>query len=285
MTPQQRAQEIIREFVEFTDKYSSQIPLAIPKGTLKTIDFYRDAYFRYLKDSEFKSNICYMLQLIEYELWLYKLFKPQYSLESALFFQQFVTQGVVIEAIVFALQVDALIVSDPSDRSKGGTKDEHQSLLQMIRRRTFAQHVNQLRDTQILPEVLCDALDKFRGDIRNLVHLQNWEGRLYRQISQKDFDVKLQEFDTLLKNINTGLKNPPTLAALLTYYQLDGRRLSGKVKYCNRKSGRGQIECKSPHDYIPFFASSEFLPVKGEAVTFELALAEQGVKAVKLARA
>ncbi|HMY10375.1 MAG TPA: hypothetical protein PKC74_02045, partial [Turneriella sp.] len=57
--PHQRAQELIREFVEFNERYAAQIPLAIPKGTLKTIDHYRDTYFRYLKDSEYKSNICY----------------------------------------------------------------------------------------------------------------------------------------------------------------------------------------------------------------------------------
>ena len=118
-TPQARAQSLIKEFVEFTEKFSAQIPLAIPKGTLKTIDYYRDTYFKYLKDSEFKSNICYMLQLIEYQLWQYKLFKPQYSLESALFFQLLVTQGIIIEAVVFALIADPLVVTDASDRSKG----------------------------------------------------------------------------------------------------------------------------------------------------------------------
>ncbi|MBS0618444.1 MAG: hypothetical protein JSR44_09660 [Spirochaetes bacterium] len=284
-TPQQRAQNLIREFVEYNEKYAAQIPLAIPKGTLKTIDYYRDTYFRYLKDSEFKSNICYMLQLIEYELWQYKLFKPQFSLENALFFQLFVTQGIVIEAVIFALIANPLVVSDTADRSKGATDAEHANLLNMIRRRTFAAHIQQLRTTNIIAPELCDAIDRFRSEIRNLVHLQNWEGRLYRQISQPDYAKHLGNFDTILKSLNDAVTTPHDLAGLLAYYALDGRELSGTVKFYNRNSGRGQIECKAPHDYIPFFRedfTEELSPRKGERLSFELAVTEQGVRALRI---
>jgi hypothetical protein len=281
--PHQRAQELIREFVEFNEKYSAQIPLAIPKGTLKTIDYYRDTYFRYLKDSEYKSNICYMLQLIEYELWQYRLFKPQYSLESALFFQLLVTQGIIIEAVVFALIADPLVLPDSSDRSKGGSDPQHENLLRMIRRRTFANHIQQLRAMQILGDSLCDRLDQFRNEIRNLVHLQNWEGRLYRQITQAEYSKHLQEFDDLLRELNATISTTPDLPHLLEYYQLDGRRLRGTVKFFNRNSLRGQIEAKGPHEYIPFFRLRSDPPLtKGDLVTFVLETAEQGVRAINV---
>ncbi len=282
-TPQYRAQHLIREFVEFSEKFGAQIPLAIPKGTLKTIDYYRDTYFKYLKDSEFKSNICYMLQLIEYQLWQYKLFKPQYSLESALFFQLLITQGIIIEAVVFALIADPLVVSDASDRSKGSTHAGHQNLLNLIRKRTFAMHAQQLRGMQIVDAALADELDAFRNEIRNLVHLQNWDGRLYRQIPQADYAKHLQDFDQLLKKLNAAISSAHTLEALLAYYQLDGRSIRGTVKFFNRNSGRGQIEAKGPHDYIPFFRENipaEWQPRKGDGLSFTLAVTELGVRAV-----
>lgn len=281
-TPHQRAQQLIREFVEFSDKFGAQIPLAIPKGTLKTIDYYRDNYFKYLKDSEFKSNICYMMQLIEYELWQYKLFKPQYSLENALFFQLLITQGIVIEAVVFALIADPLVISDAGDRSKGTSAREHENLLKLIRRRTFALHVQQLRSMAIVSDELADELDQFRGEIRNLVHLQNWDGRLYRQISQGNYNKHLKAFDDILKKLNAEVHTGHTLEELLAYYLLDGRLLRGTVRFFNRNSGRGQIETKGPHDFIPFFRADcgDYAPNKGDRVGFQLNLVEQGVRAV-----
>lgn len=281
-TPQARAQNLIKEFVEFSEKFSAQIPLAIPKGTLKTIDYYRDTYFKYLKDSEFKSNICYMLQLIEYQLWQYKLFKPQYSLESALFFQLLVTQGIIIEAVVFALIADPLVVTDTSDRSKGTGNPEHANLLKIIRRRTFAAHIQQLRAMNILGSELCTELDTFRNEIRNLVHLQNWEGRLYRQLPLADYSKHLQDFDRILKSLNAQIQQTHTLADLLAYYGLDGRRIRGSVKFLNQRSGKGQLEAKGVHDFIPFFAN-ELAPGihlrRGDSVTFILAATEHGVRA------
>lgn len=284
-TPQARAQNLIRDFVEFSEKYSSQIPLAIPKGTLKTIDYYRDTYFKYLKDSEFKSNICYMLQLIEYQLWQYKLFKPQYSLESALFFQLLITQGIVIEAVVFALIADPLVVSDAGDRSKSSTNSEYQNLLNLIRKRTFAMHIDQLRAMHIVEDTLADELDQFRNEIRNLVHLQNWDGRLYRQISQADYNKHLKAFDEILKKLNVNIRAGHTLEELLGYYALDGRTLRGTVKFFNRNSGRGQLEVKGPHNYVPFFRedlAGERLPHKGDSMEFKLAVTELGVRAIQL---
>jgi hypothetical protein len=283
MNPQERAQNLIREFVEYNEKYAAQIPLAIPKGTLKTIDHYRDTYFQYLKDSEFKSNICYMLQLIEYQLWQYRLFKPQYSLESALFFQLLVTQGIIIEAIVFALVANPLVVSDQSDRSKGTTEAQHTNLLNVIRKRTFAAHIQQLRAMQILDENLCTELDVFRNEIRNLVHLQNWDGRLYRQIPLADYSKHLAAFDALLKQLNADAKGNHTPEELLGYYALDGRELKGTIKFFNRNSGKGQIDARGPHEYIPFFAdvsSARTQPRRGDQVTFVLTVTELGVRAV-----
>lgn len=281
-TPHARAQSLIKEFVEFNEKFSAQIPLAIPKGTLKTIDYYRDTYFKYLKDSEFKSNICYMLQLIEYQLWQYKLFKPQYSLESALFFQLLVTQGIIIEAVVFALIADPLVVTDTSDRSKGTGNPEHANLLKIIRRRTFAAHIQQLRVMNILSAELCTELDTFRNEIRNLVHLQNWEGRLYRQLPLSDYNKHLQDFDRILKSLNAQIQQTHTLTDLLTYYGLDGRRIRGNVKFLNQRSGKGQLDAKGVHDFIPFFAD-ELAPDthlrRGDTVSFTLAATEHGVRA------
>jgi len=287
VTPQEQAKNLIRDFVEFSERHSSQIPLAIPKGTLKTIDSYRDTYFKYLKDSEFKSNICYMLQLIEYQLWQYKLFKPQYSLESALFFQLLVTQGIVIEAVVFALIANPLVVSDSADRSKGNTNAEHELLMTLIRKRTFAAHITQMRCMHILENNLCDEIDRFRNEIRNLVHLQNWEGRLYRQITLTEYSAHLKAFESLLIRINAEIKTAHALADLLRYYAIDGQRINGFVKFFKPQKSRGQVEARIPHEHIPFFTEDIDSGVsirKGDSVSFVLALSERGVRATSIRR-
>ena len=189
----------------------------------------------------------------------------------------------IIEAVVFALIADPLVISDSSDRSKGTTNAEHLNLLNLIRRRTFASHVQQLRAMRIVDAALADELDAFRNEIRNLVHLQNWDGRLYRQIPQADYTKHLQAFDRLLKSLNGAVKAEREFTDLTAYYLLDGRMLSGQVKFFNRNSGRGQIDAKGPHDYIPFFREDMiegWSPRKGENITFTLAVTEPGIRAV-----
>jgi cold shock CspA family protein/uncharacterized protein YukE len=149
----------------------------------------------------------------------------------------------------------------------------------MMRKRTFASHIQQLRNMHVLSDKLCDRLDKFRNEIRNLVHLQNWEGRLYRQITQAEYSKHLTEFDELLKELNTAIRYAPQLQDLLRYYRLDGQRLRGTVKYFSDKTGRGQIEAKIPHEYIPFFCETTADLLKGDTVTFKLEVGPKGIYA------
>ena len=72
---------------EFSEKYLNQFHLQIPKGVIKKVDYYRDYYFSYLNDSIYKSNLCYLIQLIDFQLWQYKLFRPGLSVENSYFYQ------------------------------------------------------------------------------------------------------------------------------------------------------------------------------------------------------
>ncbi len=66
------------------------------------------------------------------------------------------------------------------------------------------------------------------------------------------------------------------------HYALDGRELRGTVKFFNRNSGKGQIDARGPHEYIPFFVdvkSATILPHRGEQVLFTLSVTELGIRA------
>ena len=73
------------QFQKFNNQFSEQFHIKIPKDTIKTVHYYRDRYFSYLKDSIYKSNICYLLQQLDYQIWLYKVFRPQLTLANTYF--------------------------------------------------------------------------------------------------------------------------------------------------------------------------------------------------------
>ncbi|RME90338.1 MAG: hypothetical protein D6767_07010, partial [Candidatus Hydrogenedentota bacterium] len=56
--PQEFIYELNKRLSHYSEKYSQQFSLKIPKGVVKTINSYRDTFFPYLKDSEYKSNLC-----------------------------------------------------------------------------------------------------------------------------------------------------------------------------------------------------------------------------------
>ena len=199
-------QDLNNKFQIFTDKFSNQFHLQIPKNTLNTIQFYRNSYFPYLKNSIYKSNICYLMQLVDYQIWLYKVFKPGLSLENALFYQQLVTMGIISEALATSLLLNPLIEENQKDVSLGKVEDKHKILHDRIIKNQFKDNIRLIAKFSILDKILLDSFSKIRIEIRNLIHIQNWEGRLYQQLSIDKFSQYLEKFRNFLDEIKSQIQ-------------------------------------------------------------------------------
>ena len=134
-------QYLNKAFQTFHANFSSQFHLKIPKDTIKTVHYYRDHYFPYLRDSIYKSNICYLIQSLDYQLWLYKVFRPSLSLENAVFYQLLVSMGIITEALTTAILLDPFIVQNPKDRSLGAVDQQYSDIRSLITRNSFSRNI------------------------------------------------------------------------------------------------------------------------------------------------
>lgn len=277
-----RAQEFIREFEEFNQRYAAQFSLKIPKGTLRTVDFYRDAYFAYLKDSQFKSNICYLMQLIEYELWQYKLFKPQLSLENALFYQLLITHGIIIESLMASILVNPLIESVTGDRSVGSAATEFEPLVRLILDQTFSMNIKMIGSLKILQSGICVEVQNFRKEIRNLVHLQKWDGRLYNQLTHVKYDLELKRFSEILEKIKIQAIAFPDFEAFQKFYQM-GKLSLGRITGVDLEANVGQLLDFASKRILFFMPSEISFPIqKRTVVTYTISLSKQGLAAIEM---
>jgi hypothetical protein len=48
------------------------------------------------------------MQLLDYQIWLYKVFQPGLSLENAYFYQMLMTMGIITEALSTSVLLDPL---------------------------------------------------------------------------------------------------------------------------------------------------------------------------------
>ncbi len=205
-TPKDTIDFLNEQFHLYTDHFSKQFHLKIPKNVVKRVSDYRDTYFSYLKDSVYKSNICYLLQLLDYQLWLYRIFHPSLSLENAYFYQLLVTMGIGTEALCVAILLDPLLEENGRDRSLGGVREMHANLGSVIVKNSFQANLRALRQLQLIPEPLLETFESFRREIRNSVHIQNWEGRLYESLQYDYFRKKLDDYRKFLSVLNAEIK-------------------------------------------------------------------------------
>lgn len=220
-SPGQIVADITRDLAVFNDSYREQFHVRIPKGVLRRIDDYRDEFFPYLKDSVYKSNLCYFLQLIDYQLWLYKVFRPSLSLANSLFYQLSTTMGMILELLAFALLADPVLITDSSDRSKGQIKRHYRVLDKKITEASFVDNIRLLSELGVLSEEQCAQLHSFRVEVRNLVHIQNWDGRIYESFTAEHFQENFDLFRKLLRSLKTGKNTTTDLNNLCRKLQLN----------------------------------------------------------------
>ena len=277
---------------KYSEQFSEQFHLKIPKGAIKKVDFYRDHYFGYLKDSVYKSNICYLLQTIDFQIWLYQLFRPRLSVENTYFYQLTVSLGIVAEALASAILLNDFIEENPGDRSMGQVTEGHLHIRETVINSAFAENIKRIEKLQLLPADLIAELQDLRRNVRNQVHIQGWEGRLYQSLTYDWFDQKLRQFRAFLQKIPAAFKpleTPTELEVLLFGGTVDLERLyQGTIIAFNQKGGFGFIKTDDFDQQLYFHIASVTDKVaedklKGSAVQFKLRRGRKGIEAAEIA--
>lgn len=285
--------ELNKNFQTYANRFSGQFHLQIPKHVLNTVQFYRENFFDYLKNSVFKSNICYLMQLLDYQIWLYKVFKPGLSLENAYFYQMLTTMGIIAEAISATILLNPLIEEDQKDVSLGSIPSRHDILHGRIVNNHFTDNIRLLRKYKILPESLIEEFTKTRTKIRNLVHIQNWEGRLYNQLGLDQFSEYLESFRKFLMDLKAGINMQHTADELNREFfhvtQIDAEKhYEGTIVQFNPEKGYGFIQSDLLEREI-YFHRSSFIAEKdqlfpGEKIQFKLVNGKKGIEAASVAK-
>ncbi|MES0491631.1 MAG: cold shock domain-containing protein [Leptospirales bacterium] len=278
------------DFQEYHDKFSQQFHLKIPKNTIKTVHYYRDTLFPYLKDSVYKSNICYLLQSVDYQLWLYKVFRPSLSLENAYFYQLLVSMGIIVEAIVVAILLNPFMEEDAKDRSLGSVGQDYTYIHDHITKNAFSGNIRLLEKVNILPVLTIEKLQAIRVEIRNLVHIQNWEGRLYQSLGYDRFSGHLNDFVQFLDDVKENIKPNEDAETVITKLGFSSNvEKEGSIIDYKEKGGFGFIRCRQTHtDYyfhISFIdkAKTDLNKLRnGLQVRFKLRKGAKGLEAFDL---
>ncbi len=287
------ADEMSRELSEglrhFTTAYVEQFSVRIPTGILPIIDDIRDTYVPYLNDSEYKSNICYLLHLIQYQLWNYKIFRPKLSLENAFFYQQMVTLGIIAEALAHAILLNPCIEIEPGDRSLGKVAEAYIDLHEQISRRSFAQNIDLLAALKVIDLKTREEYHKIRAEMRNLVHIQGWDGRLYQSVTYNYFANKLKSFMKLMVNLKQNINLNFSPQDLKNSLQGSREIYYGKIISYYSNKGFGFISCHDFPDNV-FFHINDFdtgqtpiIEIENEVI-FSVKLAAKGMKATGIKR-
>ena len=241
-----------------------------------------------MKNSVFKSNICYLLQLVDYQIWLYKVFKPGLSLENAYFYQMLVTTGIISEALSTCILLDPLIQEDQGDKSLGHTAKEYDLLHSAIIKNNFQNNIHLIEKFGILEKDLIDKYTEIRVEIRNMVHIQNWEGRLYQQLSLEKFSEYLEKFQNFLFNLKSRISMIHTLENLnMEFFNFSGlnpgKSFKGQIVQFFVDKGFGFLSCTEFNRNIYFHISQIPDSFKssihqGATVTFSLIMGKKGIE-------
>ncbi|MDH5721011.1 MAG: cold shock domain-containing protein [Spirochaetia bacterium] len=278
-------------FEVFSKKYLRQFHLKIPKDVINTVKYYRDEFFPYLKDSVYKSNMCYLLQLIDYQIWLYHVFRPVFSLENAYFYQLLVSMGIIAEALAAVILLDPVVESEENDRSLGETKPEYNYIEEKIFKSSFHKNIENLEKLKIIDNELTLKYQELRATIRNIVHVQAWQGRLYSSLNLEDFQIKLKTFKAFLEEIkknaviNTDIGNLKNL--LFPYDNIDEKEYrEGVILDFFHDKGFGFIkENKTGEQHFFHVSSLKFSKETvyvGKRIKFQVFRVKKGIEAKNL---
>lgn len=193
--------ELLNELLSsFAKGELGQYHLKIPEGTVTKIDYIRDTDFSYLKDSVYKSNISYLIQQINFQTWIYKLFRPTLSLENGFFYMLQTQMGIMVETLLAAILYDPFIKPE-EDRSLGDVKLKYSDLGKTIQNIGFAKMLRLCREQQILPLEILSEIDQIRDYRNEEIHLHGIDFRIYKNFDFQKFKEKYGLVTNILKEL------------------------------------------------------------------------------------
>ncbi len=269
----------------FKNKFTPQFHLKIPAGVVRKIDTYRVEYFSYIEDSSYKSNICYLLQCVDYQLWLYQLFRPSLSLENTYFYQLLVTMGIIAEGLVVSILLNPFFVHLKETSTKD-VNDLHVMKEEIIRN-SFQKNIQALDKLGFLPQNLVNQYQDIRLEIRNIVHIQNWDGRLHESLTLYEFEAKMSHFKNFLLAVKENINLECGVAKMKLYFfknDIDfSKKYRGVITNFNSKKGYGFIVAKGLNRDIYYHISNvnidESHLKKGVKINFRIKVGKSGLEA------
>lgn len=280
--PQNFAKNISKDIQFFNNRYINQFNIQIPSGTLKSVDYYRKTFFPYLTSSAYKDNICYLLQCTEYQIWQYRLFKPTLSLENSIFFQLLITFGIITEALGIAILLNPLLKNGEVIETNEG-----RNIIQTINNQSFQKNVQLLSQFKQLSADSSKLISDIRKQLRNLVHLQHWPGKLFETLTIDVFNQRVTSFFELLKKLKEEDPGSHSTQDLYKHFAI-GESLSrkGKIRRLNPERAFGFIrDEKNKSDYFFLYKNiteKKISPAVGQPVTFQIKNSAKGLEAIEI---
>ena len=272
----------------FKDKFTPQFHLKIPAGVVRKIDTYRVEYFSYLEESSYKSNLCYLLQCIDYQLWLYQLFRPSLSLENTYFYQLLVTMGIMAEGLVVSILLNPFF----AHLKEASTKNfnDLNAVKEEIIRKSFQKNIQALDKLDILSPSLVNQYQNIRSEIRNIVHIQNWEGRLHESLTLNQFEIKMSHFKGFLLAVKKNINLQYGITEMKLHFfksNVDfAKKYWGDITSFNAKKGYGFIDVKTLNRDIYYHISNlkvdENQIKVGRKVRFHIKIGKSGLEAKEI---
>jgi cold shock CspA family protein len=229
------------------------------------------------------------MQLIDYQIWLYKVFKPALSLENALFYQLLITMGIISEALATGILLNPLIEENSRDVSLGKVDDKYKHLHDRVVKNQFQNNIRLITKFNLLSPTSIEKFTKIRIDIRNMIHIQNWEGRLYRQLSLEKFSVYMEEFRVFLGDIKSEISINHSAADLsLEFFEISDinfmKMYTGIIIQFDPAKGFGFVKTEALNRSIYFHRSNSASTEKeqlqiGARVQFKLIEGKKGIEA------
>jgi cold shock CspA family protein len=282
LEPQNLAKNISKDIQFFNTRYINQFNIQIPSGTLKPVDYYRTTFFPFLTSSEYKDNICYLLQCTEYQIWQYRLFKPNLSLENSIFFQLLITFGIITEAIVIAILLNPLL------KSKANYElEEAKNITQIINNQSFQKNVQLLCHLKQLSPESSSLISEIRKQLRNLVHLQHWPGKLFETLTIEVFNQRVSAFFELLRKLKEETPGSHIDQELYEYFAIsDEASRKGKIQRLNPDRAFGFIrDDENKTDYFFLYKNiteKKKSPAIGQPVMFKTKNSSKGLEATSI---
>ena len=199
--------------------------------------------------------ICYLLQNIDFDFWIYNFFKITLSLEQTYLYQLNIKMGIVAESLATTLLLQPILKKENELKTQGSPKsiglsldtlstaheievqDKHVNLKDKILKNKFSDNLKLIQNLSILKQEQVDLYYSLK-EIRNLVHIQNWEGTLFNNLTVESFKKDISRFKELLLSIKEYNNLSHSIENLFEYFN---NITKDSINYESSEEYKGEI--------------------------------------------